>query len=139
MTDRPDSIDKRFVLVAMESVTVALPDQFPQISLVTIEGEERRLRFRIGINEGSAIAHAIAATQPARPSSIDLLAEVLTRHGIEIVAVRLVERIGSTFVAEIDLVSEGGREVLSARPSDALALALRQRISAPILVAEDLF
>ncbi len=43
------------------------------------------------------------------------------------------------FFAEIDTTGPRGRRVLPCRPSDAIALALRQRLPTPILVAEWVF
>jgi bifunctional DNase/RNase len=51
-----------------------------------------------------------------------------------VVAVRLVGRRGSIYFAELDLRGRTGRSVLSARPSDALTLALLQPVPAPILI-----
>jgi len=58
---------------------------------------------------------------------------------VTIEAVRITVRRGQQFFAEIDTTGPGGRQVVPCRPSDALALALRQRLPTPILVAEWVF
>lgn len=135
-------------LVRVVSVDVALPDQFPTVTLEDAEGalaagdaEERRgpLAFRIGMAEGVALAHALAGTAAPRPLTHDLFALALERFDVEILAVRLTGRIGATYLAELDLVGPAGRQVLSCRPSDGICLALRQRVPAPVLCDERLF
>ena len=132
-------------LVRAVSVDVALPDQFPTVTLEDAEdaedAEDRHdpLRFRIGMAEGVALAHALAGTAAPRPLTHDLFALALERLGVEILAVRLTGRIGATYFAELDLLGPTGREVLSCRPSDGICLALRQRLPAPVLCDGRLF
>ncbi len=129
-------------LVCDVSVDVALPDQFPTVTLKDAEDAEGRhdpLAFRIGMAEGVALAHALAGTAAPRPLTHDLFALALERLGVEILAVRLTGRIGATYLAELDLKGPAGREVLSCRPSDGICLALRQRVPAPVLCDERLF
>ncbi len=126
-------------IVRVVSVDVVLPDQFPTVTLEDTEGHGERLAFRIGTSEGVALAHAIGGTTAPRPLTHDLFAETLERYGIEVLAVRLTGRIGSTHFAELVLVGPSGRAVLSCRPSDGICLALRQRVAAPVLCDERLF
>jgi len=126
-------------IVRVVSVDVVLPDQFPTVTLENTEGHGERLAFRIGTSEGVALAHAIGGTTAPRPLTHDLFAETLERYGIEVLAVRLTGRIGSTHFAELVLVGPSGRAVLSCRPSDGICLALRQRVAAPVLCDERLF
>ena len=129
-------------LVRAVSVDVALPDQFPTVTLEDAEDAEDRhdpIRFRIGMAEGVALAHALAGTAAPRPLTHDLFALALERLGVEILAVRLTGRIGATYFAELDLLGPTGREVLSCRPSDGICLALRQRLPAPVLCDGRLF
>ena len=67
------------------------------------------------------------------------MTEILDRHDVSIEAVRITVRRGQVFFAEIDTMGPHGRRVLPCRPSDAIALALRQRLPTPILVAEWVF
>ena len=135
----PPPTARTWRIVRVVSVDVALPDQFPVVTLEDAEGSRGRLAFRIGTAEGVALAHAIGGTSAPRPLTHDLFAETLERNGIDVVAVRLTGRIGATYLAELVLVGPVGRSVLSCRPSDGICLALRQRVPAPVLCDERLF
>ena len=88
--------------------------------------------------EGVALAQARQQVETPRPLTHELLATVVQRLGADVVAVRLVGRRGTIYVAEIDLMATRGREVLPCRPSDGIILALRQPVSAPVLADERL-
>ena len=130
---------RTYRIVRVASVDVALPDQYPVVTLEDTEARRDRLSFRIGTAEGVALAHALAGSGAPRPLTHDLFALALARCGVDIVAVRLIGRIGATYLAEIELASAAGRDVLSCRPSDGICLALRQRVPAPVLCDERLF
>lgn len=128
-----------FRIMEVVSVAVELPEQYPSVVLEDIEtGRRRQLSFRIGVAEGVALAHALAGTRAPRPLTCDLFGEVLDRFGIDVAAVRLVGRQGTTYLAQLDLVGPQGREILPCRPSDGIALALRRRLPAPVLADERL-
>jgi hypothetical protein len=129
----------RFRIVTVVSVTVALPDQFPTIVLEDVEEHHRQLAFRVGMAEGVAIAAVLEQRPTPRPLTHDLFAEALERFSVDVLAVRLMGRVGATYLAELQLSGARGREVLSCRPSDGIALALRRRVAAPILADERLF
>ena len=74
-----------------------------------------------------------------RPLTHELVTDILDSHDVSIAAVRITVRRGRVFFAEIDTTGPRGRCVLPCRPSDAIALALRQRLPTPILVAEWVF
>jgi len=64
--------------------------------------------------------------------------QVLQRARIDVIAVRLVGREEGTLLAELDVMTPGGRERVDCRPSDGIVLALRMPVPAPILVDERL-
>lgn len=134
----PDT-GRTFRIVTVSSVRVALPDQYPLVTLEDAEVVGRSLSFRIGLAEGAALVHALEGTSAPRPSTHDLFAAALQRYAVDVLAVRLVGRIGATYLAELDLVGGHGRERLSCRPSDGICLALRQRVPAPVLADDRLF
>ncbi len=127
-----------FRIMAVESVAVDLPDQYPVLTLVETEGSGRRLAFRIGLPEGAALAHALHGTMAPRPLTHDLFADVLQRLSVEVVAVRLVGRFATTYLAELELMGPRGREVVACRPTDGIVLALHQKVPAPVLADERL-
>lgn len=102
-------------------VRVELPTNQP-IVLLREAGGDRYLPIWIGAVEATAIAFAQQGVVPARPLTHDLLRDVIDGLGASLQAVRITELRDNVFYAE--LVFDGGVEV-SARPSDAIALALR--------------
>jgi bifunctional DNase/RNase len=66
----------------------------------------------------------------------DLMNQLLESLGTQLARVVVTELIDSTFYAELHLRSGAQERVLSCRPSDAIALALRTR--SPLYVADDL-
>ena len=62
----------------------------------------------------------------------------MQRARIDVIALRVVGREEGTLLAELDLMTPGGRERVDCRPSDGIVLALRMPVPAPILVDERL-
>lgn len=127
-----------FRVMDVVRVTVDLPNQYPVVVLQECESPLRELAFRVGMPEGVALANALRRVEGHRPQTHELLVTALQRLGADVVAVRLVGRTGSTYLAELDLMAARGREVISCRPSDGLVLALRQPTAAPVLADERL-
>lgn len=121
-------------VVVVSSVTLDLPDQHPIVVLREAESPRRQLSFAVGLQDGIALAQALRRLPTPRPLTHELTSSVLRSFDIDVVAVRLVGRQGSTYFAELDLRGRDRRSVLSCRPSDALALALRQPVAVPVLV-----
>lgn len=103
--------------------------------IILRDGEGQRiLPIWVGVFEANAIALQIENVQTPRPMTHDLLKNViqdLSAHVERIVVTELKE---NTFYAVIHLRSDGAAVVVDARPSDAIALALRT--AAPIFVEE---
>ena len=111
-------------------VRVEMPANQPIVLLREIEGD-RYLPIWIGAVEATAIALAQQGVVPDRPLTHDLLRNVLDALDQNLAQVRITQLRDSVFFA--DLVFDSGTEV-SARPSDAIALALRT--GTPIFGAE---
>jgi bifunctional DNase/RNase len=129
----------RFVVVELVSVDLVLPAQYPVVTLQEAEVPHRQLRFAVGLADGTSLAQALARVATPRPLTHELFAAALGRLHVDVIAVRLVGRRGATYLAELDLMSTTGREILSCRPTDGLGLALRMPVVAPVLVDERLF
>lgn len=86
----------------------------------------------IGAVEATAIAFAEQGVQAPRPLTHDLLVDVIAALADQLTEIRIVELRDGIFYALLIMAS--GTQV-SARPSDAIALALRT--GAPVLVAEE--
>jgi len=112
-------------------VRVETPSNQPIVLLREIEGE-RFLPIWIGAVEATAIAFAQQGVIPARPLTHDLMRDVVTALDHRLEAVRITALEEGVFYSV--LVFDGGAEV-SARPSDAIALALRT--GTPIYAAEE--
>ena len=94
----------------------------------------RRLPIIIGGSEAQAIALELEGIQAPRPMTHDLLRDLCNTLGAEMTEVLIEDLRDGTFFAKIRLLN-GGREYdLDARPSDAIALAVR--LQAPIYVAD---
>jgi len=128
-----------FRVMEILSVRVDLPDAYPLLTLQESEAPLRQLVFPVGMAEGIAIASALRRLGAPRPMTHDLFTTVLRRFGIDVVAVRLVGRSAATYLAELDLMGQRGREVVPCRPTDGITLALRQAVPAPVLADERLF
>lgn len=126
-------------LVVMAAVRVELPAVHAELSLRETQAPWRELCIPVGFSDGRAIAYAWRGVATPRPLTHELLRTVLELHGVHVEAVRITERHGGRFLAELDTVGPGGHHVVPCRPSDAVALALRQRMPTPILVAEPVF
>ncbi len=105
----------------------------PIVVLKDKEGE-RVLPIWVGIFEANAIALQIENVATPRPMTHDLLRNIIANLDGEVNRVVVSDLKENTFFASIHLTVKGEHVVVDARPSDAIALALRTR--APILVEE---
>jgi bifunctional DNase/RNase len=95
---------------------------------------ERVLPIWVGIFEANAIALQIENIVTPRPMTHDLLRNIITDLEGRVDRVVVSDLKENTFYAIVHLTVRGERIAVDARPSDAIALALRTR--APILVEE---
>lgn len=116
--------------VDVMGVRVEMPSNQPIVLLREAEGD-RYLPIWIGAAEATAIAYVQQGVTPPRPLTHDLLRDVVGTLGRTLVEVRITRLEDGVFYAELDL---GDGAVVSARPSDAIALALRT--GSPILADE---
>jgi bifunctional DNase/RNase len=126
-------------VVEVETVEMVLPGSHPEVVLAERESPWRRLRIPVGFGEGNAIAYALHGVEVARPLTHDLMAELLERHKIDVAALRITARHNGVYFAELETMGPGGRAVVPCRPSDGLALLLRQRMEVPVVVASWVF
>ena len=119
-------------------VRFELPANQPIVLLRELGGT-RVLPIWIGIAEAASISAHLAGERTERPMTHDLFAAALAALGVTVRAVHLVDLRSGTFFAELLLDGPSGETVLSARPSDAVAVAIRAGDEVPILVDEDLF
>jgi bifunctional DNase/RNase len=111
-------------------VRVEMPNQQP-ILLLTESAGERSLPIMIGSAEATAIAMHLQGMRPPRPLTHDLLKDTVAALGRTLAEVRVVDFREGTFYGELVFDDE---VTVSARPSDAVALAVR--CEAPVFAAE---
>lgn len=122
--------------VPMELVGIELerPPNIPCLVLREAEGEGRLLPIFIGGPEATAIAFALEEVETPRPMTHDLMKDLLDEVGARVERVVVTELRDATFYAEIILRAAGEVHTVSARPSDAVALAVRY--GAPVFAEE---
>lgn len=99
--------------------------------LSEVEGN-RRLPIIIGTFEAQAIALELESIKPPRPMTHDLLKNIVLSFNSNVEQVVINDLNEGTFFAQIHCRNEDGGFELDARPSDAIALAIR--FGAPIYV-----
>jgi uncharacterized protein len=137
----PEPLDPAYAVfrvVEVSSVAYVLPSPHPVVHLREVDAPYRGIEFPLGLAEAQSIAMAIDQIEAPRPSPHDLLTSVLVATGTDVVAVRIVAARGGTLHAELDLMTPRGHEVVDCRPSDGIAVALRQTVPAPILCEDGL-
>lgn len=105
------------------------------IVILRDEAGDRVLPIWVGIFEANAIALQIENVATPRPMTHDLLRNVIQDLDGAVQKVVVSELKENTFFAVIHLTVRGETVLIDARPSDAIALALRTK--APIYVEED--
>ena len=119
--------------VVLRAVRVDVGSSTPLLLLEELGGE-RVLPIFIGAPEATAIAYALQHLETPRPMSHDLMGSIITALGARLFTVEITELIDNTFYANLRILHETKEVIVSARPSDAVALALRA--GAPILVSD---
>lgn len=120
--------------VELVGVRIELPTNTP-IALLREIGGTRFLPIWIGANEATAIALAIEGVEPQRPMTHDLLADITDALGARVDRVIVTELRDGIYYADLVLVRDGDEIVVSARPSDSIALAARTGAAISVLPA----
>ena len=111
-------------------VRVEMPSNAPIVLVRPITGGAL-LPIWIGPNEAAAIAMAQQGVAAPRPLTHDLFIATLIQLGTPLDSVRITRLEEGVFYAELVL----GEQIVDARPSDAIALALRAGV--PILLSDE--
>lgn len=117
-------------------VRVEAPSNSPVVVLREVGGERRILPIFIGTQEATAIAFALERVVTLRPMTHDLFRDVLDDLGVSLERVTVTEIRDGVFHAELELNASDGVHTVSARSSDAIALAART--GSPIFASDDL-
>ncbi|MCA0296313.1 MAG: bifunctional nuclease family protein [Actinobacteria bacterium] len=128
-------------MIQVEIASVAVDSRGQPVIVLAPVGAEpgarRLLPIWVGVPEAAAIMMAISGEAPARPQVYDLMATLVARLGAAVEKVVVTRLENSTFFAELSLETPMGSQVIDARPSDSIALAVRA--GAPVFVAEAVF
>jgi len=118
------------------SIKGLMVDPITNMPIVILKDKmgERILRIWVGLFEANAIALQIENVSTPRPMTHDLLRNIITDLDGRVDRIVVSDLKDNTFFAVIHLTVRGERIAVDARPSDAIALALRTR--SPILVEE---
>jgi hypothetical protein len=110
-------------------------DPVSNVPIVVLRSEKTSqfLPIWIGVFEANSIALQLEEVEPPRPMTHDLAVDLLEALGASIERIVVTDLVDGTFFAEIHLRHKEGSRIVDARPSDALALALR--VNAPVYVA----
>ncbi|NBU31849.1 MAG: bifunctional nuclease family protein [Actinobacteria bacterium] len=119
------------VQVEVVGVRIEFPSNQPVLILREIDSP-RFLPLWIGMPEASAISMALDGVAVSRPMTHDLLLNVITDFSEKLVSVEVTELQDGVFYAVLQFSTH---DAVSARPSDAVALAIRADV--PIYVSDD--
>ncbi len=111
-------------------------DPFTNTPIVLLKDSEEKdvLPIWIGLLEASSIATALENIETPRPMTHDLIKNILDNLGVKVLKIEVNDLKDNTYYALIHIDVNKKRMVIDARPSDAIAIALRT--NAPIFVEE---
>ncbi len=124
----------RLVEMVVESVRVHMLSNRHVVILKDVE-RDRYLPIWIGAWEASAIAMRLQGVAAERPLTHDLFVSAMTELGARVDRVVISDLAEETYHARLFLIRDGVEVEVDARPSDALALAVRAEAS--IFAAEE--
>ncbi|MDA3018526.1 MAG: bifunctional nuclease family protein [Actinomycetota bacterium] len=116
-----------FVSMDVVGVRIEMPSNQPIVLLKEVDGEIF-IPIWVGAAEATAIAFAQQGINPQRPLSHDLMHDIVHTLDATLLAVQITHLRDGVFFATLQLrTSEDAALAISARPSDAIALALRSK------------
>jgi uncharacterized protein len=117
--------------VKISGLTIDPVTNTPIVILKDLE-EKKVIPIWIGIFEASAIATEMEKIAFSRPMTHDLINEILRSVDVKVTKIEINDLRNNTFFANIHLQKDGKDFIVDARPSDAIAIALRA--NSPIFV-----
>ncbi|NMB46505.1 MAG: bifunctional nuclease family protein [Firmicutes bacterium] len=104
------------------------------VVVITDMDEKNFLPIMVGPAEASAIAMELEGIKPPRPLTHDLMRDLLSKLDAQVDQVVISDLRDETYYGSIVLKTVAGTVEIDARPSDAIALALRTE--SPIFISE---
>ena len=117
-------------------VTGIAIDPFTNSPIVILKSNDglQVLPIWVGFMEASSIAMELEKTPRVRPITHDLIKNIFEQINFTLSKIEVTDLIDNTFYANIYINNEGKEHIFDARPSDAIAIAIRT--GAPIFVHE---
>lgn len=124
-------------MIAQMKVRGLMFDPYNNTFIVILRDEENAdmLPIWVGKPEASSISFALEDVTTPRPMTHDLMKAVLDVVNAKVISVVISDLKENTYYAKVHLSYEDSEYVIDARPSDAIALALRTK--APIFANEE--
>src|SRR6266446_8043161 len=137
--DRPEAAPPKPTGAQEVDVVAVMVDQSTQQPTVLLQGkrDKRSVALAIGLAEATGIAVPLQGVTPPRPLTHDLFLTLFGRLKVALTRVVITDLRNDTYYAMIYLTANGAEVQLDARPSDAIALAIRAK--APVLVEDRVF
>jgi len=137
--DRPEVAPPKPTGAQEVEVVAVMFDQETQQPRVLLQGKRDRRSFgmAIGLAEMTGIAVPLQGVTPPRPLTHDLFLTLFGRLKVSLTRVVITDLRDDIFYAIVYLNAGGPEFQLDARPSDAIALAIRAKV--PVLVEERVF
>ena len=120
-------------------VVAVMLDPRTQQPVVIMEGrrDKRSLTMTIGLAEANGIAVPLQGVKPPRPLTHDLMMTLFDRLHVSLKRVVITDIRDDIYYALLTISANGAEITLDARPSDAIALAIRAKV--PVLVEDRVF
>lgn len=115
---------------------VSFSDIMGFVVLLKSRADQRTLPILIGAPEAQAIAMILEKAKAPRPLTHDLFKNVLDLLDCRLIRVEVIDLRDNTFFAQLILETSGREIAVDARPSDAIAIALR--CGSPVFVNEEI-
>jgi len=137
--DRPEVEPPKPTSAQEVDVVAVMVDQSTQQPTVLLQGkrDKRSVALAIGLAEATGIAVPLQGVTPPRPLTHDLFLTLFGRLKVTLTRVVITDLRDDIFYAIVYLNAGGPELQLDARPSDAIALAIRAKV--PVLVEERVF
>ncbi|MBN1644136.1 MAG: bifunctional nuclease family protein [Dehalococcoidales bacterium] len=120
--------------MVVDSIRVSLMN-YQRVVILKEKETNRYLPIWIGAAEADAIAVKLQGVSVSRPLTHDLIQSMVDALGAKVNSIIVSDLKNDVFFAKIMLNVDGGQAEVDARPSDAIALAVRVQV--PIYAEED--
>ncbi|GAB4158081.1 MAG: bifunctional nuclease family protein [Planctomycetota bacterium] len=123
----------------VELYRIVLNERTPEqtIYLREVSGEKKLIPIVIGIFEANAIQMGLYSIPTERPMTHDLIFSVLSKLNCEAQRVIITRLVKGTFYSDLVVSTPTGIVRIDARPSDAIALAVRKKL--PLFVSDEVY